>query len=99
MTSTEWHLDKRVPIGLILAILVQTAALGIWLGDLNSRVSSIEHSRYTREQGLVAEERINQNRLQVDRLEARTVRTLDSINAKLEDIQRQIAAQRDERHD
>ena len=99
MTSTEWHLDKRVPIGLILAILVQTAALGIWLGDLNSRVSSIEHSRYTREQGLVAEEKINQNRLQVDRLEARTVRTLDSINAKLEDIQRQIAAQREDHHD
>lgn len=39
----EWHLDKNVPIGLILALLVQTAGMVWWSASLNSQVG--EHER------------------------------------------------------
>ncbi|MBX9596137.1 MAG: hypothetical protein K2X46_17360 [Roseomonas sp.] len=33
-----WHLDKRVPIALILAVAVQTAGMVWWAGQLSARV-------------------------------------------------------------
>lgn len=36
----HWHLDKRVPISLIAAILLQTAAFGWMLATINSKVDS-----------------------------------------------------------
>lgn len=41
-TDHRWHLDRRVPLALILAIVVQTAALGIWVGTIQTRVSQLE---------------------------------------------------------
>lgn len=46
-TETEaprepWHLDKRVPIALIFAILVQTAGMGWWAAQIDSRVAHLE---------------------------------------------------------
>ncbi len=38
-----WHLDKKVPISLILAIMVQTGMAVWWLAALESRVSVIEN--------------------------------------------------------
>ena len=41
MTEREhepWHLDKRVPLALILALLVQTAGMVWWAATLSSRV-------------------------------------------------------------
>lgn len=38
----QWHLDRRVPIALIVAILVQTAGLGFWVGGLVARVGHVE---------------------------------------------------------
>ena len=33
-----WHLDKRVPIGLIITVLLQTTAFGWFLSDVSSQV-------------------------------------------------------------
>ena len=41
---TEWHLDKRVPIALILAIVVQTVGLGVWVGSIQQRVANNERA-------------------------------------------------------
>lgn len=41
---SEWHLDKRVPLALILTIVVQTAMLGVWVGSLQARVSANERA-------------------------------------------------------
>jgi TolA-binding protein len=38
MSDTSWHLDKRVPISLILALLVQTAGMVWWAASLSGRV-------------------------------------------------------------
>lgn len=41
-----WHLDKRIPLAMIGAILIQTAAFGFWIGQLSySLDSAIETNR------------------------------------------------------
>jgi len=37
-----WHLDRSVPIGLIAAILLQTAAAIWWSATISARVDSLE---------------------------------------------------------
>ena len=41
-TREHWHLDKKVPVGIIVAMLMQFAG-GLWfLSKLDSRVYSLE---------------------------------------------------------
>ena len=37
-----WHLDKKVPLSIILAILAQTAVLFTWGARLDQRVTQME---------------------------------------------------------
>ncbi len=37
-----WHLDRRVPLALIFAILVQTAGAFWWASSISSRVANLE---------------------------------------------------------
>lgn len=37
-----WHLDKRVPLALILALALQTGTFGFWLGSVQNRVTNLE---------------------------------------------------------
>ena len=37
-----WRLDKKIPLALILTVTLQTAAIGVWVGNINSRVNSLE---------------------------------------------------------
>lgn len=38
----RWHLDKRVPIALIVTILIQTGAALWWAATVNARVDVLE---------------------------------------------------------
>jgi hypothetical protein len=38
----NWHLDKRIPIALIGAILTQAAGFGYWAASISARVDSTE---------------------------------------------------------
>jgi TolA-binding protein len=38
VASDDWHLDKRVPITLILALLAQTAGMVWWAASISGRV-------------------------------------------------------------
>ena len=40
--SKHWALDKRIPLGLILTMTVQTIAVGIWLGTVQARLNYVE---------------------------------------------------------
>ena len=42
--DTAWHLDKKVPITLILTIIVQTFVLGFWTASLNARIGYLEQN-------------------------------------------------------
>ena len=81
--SGPWHLDKRVPIALIVAIALQTGAGFFWAGAINHRVASIE----TR-QNLADARMLDQNH------ESR-IAVLESqyllINASLAEIERRLS--------
>lgn len=38
----QWHLDRRVPIALIIALGVQTSAVSWWAATLSARVDLLE---------------------------------------------------------
>lgn len=40
--ETKWHLDRRVPLALIIAILFQTGAALWWAAGVNARVDHLE---------------------------------------------------------
>ncbi len=40
--ETHWHLDRRVPVGILVAILAQTVGMVIWATKLDSRVGVLE---------------------------------------------------------
>ena len=40
-----WHLDKRVPLVFILAILLQTAGIVWWGSSISERVNSVEREQ------------------------------------------------------
>lgn len=41
-TESAWHLDKRVPIALIVSILMQTAGIVWWGATTSERLNSLE---------------------------------------------------------
>jgi hypothetical protein len=43
--DNKWHLDRKVPLALIFAIIVQTIILVSWVSVLGERVSSLERAR------------------------------------------------------
>jgi len=40
--SAGWHLDRRVPIAIIFALIVQTGGIFYWGGQLATRVDNTE---------------------------------------------------------
>lgn len=40
-----WHLDKRVPVALLVAILIQSATALWWAAKVDSRVEQLEVAR------------------------------------------------------
>lgn len=41
----QWHLDKRVPLALILTIVLQTGAMLWWAASLSERVNNLERQQ------------------------------------------------------
>lgn len=42
--SESWHLDKRVPLALIITIFLQTSGVFWWASGINTRVENLEAS-------------------------------------------------------
>ena len=40
----RWHIDKRVPLAMLLAIAIQSAGLIWWLSSLGERVNTLERN-------------------------------------------------------
>ncbi len=82
----HWHLDRRVPVALIITIVMQTIGIVWWAANLSARVDALELR--------IREARDNQNR--IIRLEAnqaavsrRLDRMLDAfrrVEAKLDKL-------------
>jgi len=48
-----WHLDKKVPISLVVVLLVQTGSFIWWASGVDSRITQIELDRVKQEQQIV----------------------------------------------
>jgi hypothetical protein len=68
----QWHLDKRIPIALVIAIGIQTLAIGTWVGSIDTRVAALEAAQQAntdvRERVIRMEEQLKYIRQGVDRL-------------------------------
>lgn len=38
----QWHLDKRVPLALIITMVMQTVIFGFWLGQMSNSVATLQ---------------------------------------------------------
>ena len=82
--DSQWHLDKRVPITIILALLIQTASTVWWAAGVSARVDILERERPTT---IAALQRLDSSR---EDMNLRLTRIQDSVDALLE-----IARRRD----
>lgn len=73
----HWHLDRKVPIAIILTILVQTAGVAWLLATINARVETLER-------------RVEATAPQADRITRLEVR-LDYIVEGIAEIKRLIS--------
>ncbi len=80
--ASHWHLDKRVPIALIVAMAVQTAGALVWAGAAMQRIDYLERdvSATSRigERTARVEEQMRYLRQSVDRIETK----LDRLTGK-----------------
>jgi hypothetical protein len=74
--TRHWHLDKRVPVALIFAMLVQTAGVVWWGATTSERLSNLER-------------RVESTSPQADRLTRVEVK-LDNIADAIADIKQTI---------
>ncbi|HVJ54862.1 MAG TPA: hypothetical protein VM689_20550 [Aliidongia sp.] len=76
-TSRPWHLDKRIPVALLVATAVQMLIAGSWFGRTETRLSALE--------SWVGHNQGNDSRLAV--IETR----LDGVHDALEKIERHLS--------
>lgn len=84
--DSRWHLDKKVPIALILALVGQTFAFGWWASAQSARIDMLEKEGARLERRVDTQERVTTNAS--DRL----IRVEEKISAILE-LTRQLADQ------
>ncbi len=44
LTEQKWNLDRRVPLVFILALIVQSGAALLWVGQITQRINHIEQA-------------------------------------------------------
>ena len=67
-----WHLDKRVPIGIIFALVLQSGAVFWWAGQMEQRMTSVEAQltaqRELTQQGINAQNTTNERLARIETL-------------------------------
>lgn len=91
--EASWHLDKRIPVALILVLLGQGAVGVWWMSALSSRVTLLE----TRVPDLAASDAetsrdVRQIGLQIARLEERVAAQIQAQTLQLQGISAQLGA-------
>ena len=44
-SDKHWHIDRRVPIALLVGIVVQTFAIGWWAAGISERLTAVERDQ------------------------------------------------------
>lgn len=84
--ETHWHLDKRVPVAIIIALMMQTAGALLWAGAASERLSTLEGRTQNLSQMSVRtarlEEQVTYMRATLDRIENKLDRSISRSNNK-----------------
>lgn len=95
-TDKSWHLSKTVPVTLIFALLMQTAAAIWWAGGVNNRVESLEKKLTSIDTGLEQENLRQWARIDSVESLASRVETQSRVStAILERLENQVTDLRD----
>jgi len=93
----HWHLDKRVPISLIVTIMVQTAAFMWFLSSLSHRVeANTDAITELAQSAQIQDERVRNNTNGITRMTEAlrsSAATLESIDGRLARIERALDRQ------
>ena len=82
--ETHWHLDRRVPVGIIAAVLIQTIGMIIWATKLDSRVGVLETNDTTQS---VRIQRLEDIASRVAVMEERQVNTIARLDIQTKTMQ------------
>jgi hypothetical protein len=78
MNGTSWHLDKRVPVAIIVAMVIQVGAFGFWVGSIANEVENntewIRSRQSLDARMAVLEEQVKDIKEILRRIEARVTR-------------------------
>lgn len=77
MAAEHWHLDKKVPLALIIGLLTQTAAMVWWTSKLDSRVLRLEEL-------IAVQATANDRVVRLESAKDDVARRLDRIEIKLD---------------
>lgn len=80
--DNHWHLDKKVPIALIVAILAQTGSFIWWGATISQRVSNLEAASDSR---ALLSERITRQEALMEGLQRGVLRIEDKVDRLLDD--------------
>ena len=83
-----WHLDRKVPIGIIAAILLQTIIILIWATKLDSRVDYLEKGQPVQDTRL---ERLESIGSRVAIMEERQLNTINRLDIQTKTMQEILA--------
>ena len=83
----QWHLRKEVTLGTLLTVVVYAVVMLVFVIRMDGRMTNIERNAVDVERMARAEERIKTNRDTTEKLEARTLATLDEIKQALRRIE------------
>lgn len=98
MADTKWHLDRRVPIALIVTLFLQTGSGIWWAATMNARMNDVEEDMISvvadvklhddaiangRENVVVVVEQLRNTNKSVDRLRNEVGQTNDLIRELL----------------
>ena len=74
---SDWHLDKRVPIALIVTLMLQAAGVVWWGAAITTRLDALERQ-------LSAASDTRERLIRLEAMESMSAQTLVTINRRLE---------------
>lgn len=92
--DSSWHLDKKIPVSLILALILQSSAMVWWVAKTEARITTIEaggvSSRWVAEVDILIDSLEAEMSSRVDRqtLRFHVDRLEEDINRLEEDIEK-----------
>lgn len=88
--DNHWHIRKEVTLGTLLALAVYGITFMVFVVQIDARVERLEMSQAGRERVAVLEARVAAGERNLERLEERTLLSLEEIKGALRRIEERL---------